>query len=138
MDVTNYDIDYDDIYSLNFSADYRAAGGNGSYARTDWGTVFIHIPVCEGSNGAPFSDILFTVTRWIEYVEGYTKVISYSIYVITKGAMIKINGSVVRRLHLRCVVRRLRQIMCCQKINGGVVIRLLQIMCSQKTTANYV
>jgi hypothetical protein len=48
--------------------------------------------------------------------------------------MININGSVVRRLHLRCVVRRLRQIMCSQKINGGVVIRLLQIMCSQKTT----
>jgi hypothetical protein len=41
------------------------------------------------------------------------------------GAMININGSVVRRLHLRCVVRRLRQIMCSQKINGGVVRRLL-------------
>jgi hypothetical protein len=54
---------------------------------------------------------------------------------VLRGAMIKTNGSVVRRLHLRCVVIRLRQIVCSQKIYGGVVIRLLQIMCSHKTTA---
>jgi hypothetical protein len=41
------------------------------------------------------------------------------------GAMINTN---------RSVVKRLQQIMCSQKIYGGVVIRQLQIMCSNKKT----
>lgn len=63
-----YEAEHNDSSAKNGTNSSEGGGGD-----PFWNEI-LTMSVCRGTNGATLSEILFTVTKWIEVVEGYAKV----------------------------------------------------------------